>query len=152
MTKKYAWTHAMDDEFWRGGPCDSIKECVEEALAEGYDREDTIAIGYIERYEIDNDFAVNMVERLCEDAYDEVGEASDGWLDSISRENLDLLNDRLSSVINTWLKEIHEEPHFYKVAPFMACSLSAAIEVHNTYAAMVARGGNFEFTGGMLDV
>lgn len=113
MANKYAWSRNSDDEIWRGGPCDTIKECVEEALDEDYGLDDFIALGLIEGYEVNYDFVQDIVERLCEDAWDEVGEASDGWLDSAKRAQLDLLNERITPIVKEWLKEIGEQPSFY---------------------------------------
>jgi hypothetical protein len=141
MANKYAWSRRRDDEIWRGGPCDSIKECVEEAQEEDYELEDIFALGLIEGYEINYDFAQDIVERLCEDAWDEVGEASDGWLDSAKRVQLDLLNERITPIIEEWLKEIGEHPSFYKVLPFEECTLKEALELHNKKVANMSRGG-----------
>jgi hypothetical protein len=144
MRKKYAWSRRSDDEIWRGGPCDSIRECVEEAQDDDYALDDTFALGLIEEYEVSYDFAQDIVERLCEDAWDEVGEASDGWLDSAKREQLDLLNDRITPIVKEWLKEIGEQPSFYKVLPFEECTLSEALELHNEKIAAMSRGGKIE--------
>lgn len=141
MTKRYAWTRNSDDEVWYGGPCDSIRECVKEAHDEGYESDETIALGLIEDYEVNYDFAQDIVERLCEDAWDEVGEASDGWLDSAKRKELDMLNERIIPIVKEWLKEIHEEPHFYKVLPFEECTLTEALALHKNKTADSAKGG-----------
>lgn len=140
--KQYAWSRRSDDELWYGGPCDSIRECVEEAQDEDYELTDTIALGLIERYEVNYDFAQDIVERLCEDAWDEVGEASDGWLDSAKRPELDKLNARILPIVREWLKEIHEEPSFYKVLPFEECTLAEALELHQSKVADSPKGGN----------
>jgi hypothetical protein len=142
--KQYAWSRHSDDEIWYGGPCDSIKECVKEASDEGYSSDETIALGLIERYDVNYDFAQDIVERLCEDAWDEVGEASDGWLDSAKREQLDKLNGRLTPIIKEWLKEIGEQPSFYKVLPFEECTLTEALELHKEKVATMSRGGKLE--------
>ena len=139
--RRYAWSRNSDDEIWRGGPCDSIRECVEEAQDEDYELTDTIALGLIERYEVNYDFAQDIVERLCEDAWDEIGEASDGWLDSAKRPELDKLNAKILPIVREWLKEIHEEPSFYKVLPFEECTLKEAMEIHNEKVANMSRGG-----------
>lgn len=139
--KQYAWSRRSDDEVWYGGPCDSIRECVEEAQDEDYEMDDTIALGLIERYEVNYDFAQDIVERLCEDAWDEVGEASDGWLDSAKRPELDKLNERILPIVREWLKEIHEEPSFYKVLPFEECTLAEALALHETKVANAPKGG-----------
>ena len=149
MSKRYAWTRNSDDEIWRGGPCDSIRECVEEASDEGYFPDETIAIGLIEDYEINYDFAQDIVERLAEDAYDEVGDASDGWLDSAKREDFDRLNGRLTPIIKEWLKEIHEEPSFYKVLPFEECTLTEALALHKDKTADVPKGGKINSREGI---
>lgn len=139
--KQYAWSRHSDDELWYGGPCDSIRECVEEAQGEDYEMDDTFALGLIERYEVNYDFAQDIVERLCEDAWDEVGEASDGWLDSAKRPELDKLNERILPIVREWLKEIHEEPSFYKVLPFEECTLAEALALHETKVANAPKGG-----------
>ena len=140
--KQYAWSRRSDEELWYGGPCDSRRECVEEAQDEDYELTDTIALGLIERYEVNYDFAQDIVERLCEDAWDEVGEASDCWLDSAKRPELDKLNARILPIVREWLKEIHEEPSFYKVLPFKECTLAEALELHQSKVADSPKGGN----------
>jgi hypothetical protein len=139
--KQYAWSRYSDDELWRGGPCDSIRECVKEASDEGYEPSETIALGLIEHYKVDYDFAQDIVERLCEDAWDEVGEASDGWLDSAKRPELDKLNERILPIVLEWLKEIQEEPNFYKVIPFEECTLTEALMLHKDKTANTPKGG-----------
>lgn len=139
--KQYAWSRRSDDELWYGGPCDSIRERVEEAQGEDYEMDDTIALGLIERYEVNYDFAQDIIERLCEDAWDEVGEASDGWLDSAKRPELDKLNEKILPIVREWLKEIHEEPSFYKVLPFEECTLAEALALHETKVANAPKGG-----------
>ncbi len=139
--KQYAWSRHSDDELWYGGPCDSIRECVEEAQGEDYEMDDTFALGLIERYEVNYDFAQDIVERLCEDAWDEVGEASDGWLDSAKRPELDRLNEKILPIVREWLKEIHEEPSFYKVLPFEECTLAEALALHKDKTANAPKGG-----------
>lgn len=139
--KQYAWSRRSDDELWYGGPCDSIRECVEEAQGEDYEMDDTIALGLIERYEVNYDFAQDIVECLCEDAWDEVGEASDGWLDSAKRPELDKLNEKILPIVREWLKEIHEEPSFYKVLPFEECTLAEALALHEAKVANAPKGG-----------
>jgi hypothetical protein len=141
MSNKYAWSRNSDDEIWRGGPCDSIRECVKEAVDEGYGVDETIALGLIEPYEIDYDFANFILERLGEDAYDEVGEVSYGWLDSVSKEAIEKLNSRLTEVVSGWLKEVHEEPTFYKVIPCEECTLTEAMNIHYERVKNAPKGG-----------
>ena len=144
MNNRYAWSRKSDDEIWRGGPCDSIKECVEEALADDFKMEDTFALGYIEDYNMNLCFADHLIEYLQEDAYDELGEVAYDWLDSISKEQRELLNNRITNVVKEWLKEIHEEPNFYKVLPCEECTLKEALEMHNEKVANMSRGGKID--------
>ncbi len=143
MKKKYAWSRHSDDEIWYGGPCDSIKECVEEALAEGYKLSDTLAVGLVEPYTLDIDFADMIIERMQEDAYDEVGEVTDGWLDHVHRDDITALDNQIRQVVNEWLKKVKEEPTFYTIAPFEECTLSEALDEHQERANNVAKGGKF---------
>ena len=105
MKLKYAWSRNIDDDIWHGGPCDSIRECVEEALAEDYKMTDTIAIGRIEPYEVNYDFADFITERLGDDAYEEVGDVAEDWLRYVSKDDLEKLNTRITQVVKEWLKE-----------------------------------------------
>ena len=141
MANKYAWSRHSDDEIWYGGPCDSIKECVEEAIAEGYELSDTFAIGLIENYKINTNLADIIIERLQEDAYDEVGEVSDGWLDSATPDDIARLDCRLSQLVSDWLKEVKEEPNFYTIAPCNECTLEEALAEHHERMKTTPKGG-----------
>lgn len=141
MKYKYAWSKNKDDEIWRGGPCETLKECVEEALAEDFDMTDTFSIGHIEPYEVDYDFADTIIERLGEDAYDVVGEVAYDWLANVSKEALEKLNIRISTVIKEWLKEINEEPTFYKVFPCEECTLREAMDIYYGQVKNTPKGG-----------
>lgn len=126
--KEYSWTRTLSDEIWRNGKYDSIQECVVEALNCGYTLEDTFAIGLVEPYEINYDFADLITERLADDAYEEVGEVAEDWLYKIPKEHMDNLNDRITSIVKGWLEEIKETPSFYKILPIKECTLNEALE------------------------
>ena len=144
MSNRYAWSRKSDDEIWRGGPCDSIKECVEEALAEDFKMEDTFALGYIEEYKIGVDFADRIIEDLQQDAYDEVGEIAYDWLDSVTPTQRELLNGLVQKVVFMWLGQVNEKPTFYKVLPCEECTLKEAMEIHNEKVANMSRGGKID--------
>ena len=131
MKKKYAWSRKIDDEIWRGGPCDSVKECVEEAKTEGYQDGDTFALGYIEPYEVNYVNSDQIIEFLVQDACDQVGEVAEDWLNSIVREQREDLEDRVLKVVKEWLKDCHEEPTFYKIDPFAALTLQEAVQKYS---------------------
>ncbi len=148
MAEKYAWSRRSDDEIWCGGPCATLRECVEEALDDGYALTDTFAIGLIEKYNIDIDFADTIIERLQTDAYDEVGEVSEDWLNSVNRLQVDALNARIYNVVIEWLKEVNEEPTFYSIAPCHDCTLAEAIEMHKERTINTPKGGKFNLEEG----
>ena len=75
------------------------------------------AIGIIEEYKVNRDFVDEIVYRLSEDAFDEVRAASEGWLDSLTKEDIAKLNYRAMEVIERWLEEVNEVPSFYSVLP-----------------------------------
>jgi hypothetical protein len=144
MSKKYAWTDHLDDEIWHGGPCDSIQECVREACEGCYSREGTFAIGYIEPYEINYDFADLITEHLSNDAYEEVGEVAEEWLYKVPKEDMERLNNRVTAIVKDWLKEIREEPTFYKVYPLQECTIQEALKLHEEKVKTITRGGKTE--------
>lgn len=143
MSKRYAWSKRSFDEYWRGGPCDSIKECVEEALDDGYEIGDNFAIGLIEDYNPRVYFADLVIEALQEDAYDEVGEVAEDWLDYISPNMKAELENRLQKVISEWLELAHETPTFYKINPIKTCTLSEALEIHSEITEITPKGGKY---------
>lgn len=136
--KKYAWSRHSDDEIWHGGVCNSVKECVEEARLEDYKDTDTFAIGYVEPYQVDYVNSDMIIEYLQEDAYDEIGEVSESWLDSITTEQREDLESRVLKVVLEWLKDCKEEPTFYKVLPFDELTLQEALQ---KYAHPTEKGG-----------
>ena len=129
--KKYAWSRRISDEIWRGGPCNSVRECIEEAKLEDYKDTDTFAIGYIEPYETNYVNGDLIIEHLQENAYDEVGEVAECWLDDISTEQRADLNDRLKKAVLEWLKDCEQEPTFYKVLPFDELTLQEALQEYD---------------------
>lgn len=114
---KYAWTKSINDCIWRGGPCNSIAECIDEAINEGYENGDTIAVGIVEPYEVRYVDVDCIIEGLQMQAEDDVGEVAEDWLECITREQRENLGDKLLRIVREWLKEIDEEPSFYKVLP-----------------------------------
>lgn len=138
MNKKYAWSRNIDDEIWRGGPCDSVKECAEEAKSEGYNDTDTFAIGYVEPYQVKYVNSDQIIEYLQQDAFDEVGETAEDWLNYITKEQREDLESRVTKVVLQWLKDCKEEPTFYKVLPFDDLSLQEALQ---KYGSQTEKGG-----------
>lgn len=129
--KKYAWSRRKTDEIWRGGPCDSVKECVEEARCEDYKDTDTFAIGYIEPYQVNYVNAEQIIDFLQQDAYEEVGEVSEDWLTGITSEQYADFESRVRKVVLEWMKDCKEEPSFYKIEPFDELTLKEALQKYD---------------------
>lgn len=126
MKKRYVWTKSSSDDLWRGGICHSVKECIEEARYEDYKDTDTFALGYAENYEVNYVNSDLIIEFLQEQAYDEIGECAEDWLDSITKEQREDLESRVLKVVLQWLKDCKEEPTFYTVSPFDELTLQEA--------------------------
>ena len=135
---KIAWSKRIDDDIWRGGPCDSVLECVKEAEKEDYKESDTIALGVVEKYHVGYVNVDMIIEHMQQDAYDTVGEVAEDWLDNITIKQRRDLEGRVEDVVKEWLKEIGEEPTFYKVLPFDELTLKEAKE---KYKAQSGKGG-----------
>jgi uncharacterized protein YegP (UPF0339 family) len=93
---------------------DAIKYGREEAKDTEYET-DYFDVGQIEKYVpcgIDVD---DVLDRLVDDAYDEVGEVSDGYLSVITKEQENELEEKLNQVLNEWMEKHSLIPSFYKI-------------------------------------
>lgn len=59
--------------------------------------------------------AVDVIERLQEDAFEECDEWSDGYLDHLSDDDVAVLQNLLQLAFNRWQTALHLEPHFFVV-------------------------------------
>lgn len=110
--KKYTWNESEKDELWHHDCFDTVEECIKDAKENyGYKAGETIAVGITEPFVVSID-ARDVLERLEEDAYEECGEASEGWLDY---KNIGKLSEKLTECVNEWLKETNQEPGFYRI-------------------------------------
>ena len=73
-----------------------------------------VYVGEIEPYVPTIDGCV-VAERLFEEAYDELGECAESWLEGCKNEDYDKLSDMLTNTLNEWIKETHNEPNFYHI-------------------------------------
>ena len=131
MKEEIAWSYSMSDEIWQGGPCDNIIDCITEAEFNSMTDSDTIAFGYVEPYKVEHVNADSIIEYLQEDAYEQIGEVAQDWLDNITVEQRKDLEASVLSVVKDWLKRCKEEPSFYKVLPFEELTLGEAKKKYN---------------------
>lgn len=119
MKKQYSWNEDASDEIWSHGIFDSIEECIKDAIDEGHSPGDEIAVGICEPYvpRIDAD---NLLDRVSEEAYEEVGDVAEGWPEFERRKgykHVDKLQEAIDKVFNEWLVETHQVPSFYHILP-----------------------------------
>jgi hypothetical protein len=113
--KKFTWSYNENDELWQHDDFDTKEECILDAK-ENYQMKagDSIAIGVSVPFapSIDGE---RILEQLEEDAYEECGETSEGWID-YKKDNIERLSNTLTKCINDWLKDTKQEPTFYQIA------------------------------------
>lgn len=117
---KYTWETQADKEIWEHDKFDTIDECLRDAW-QNYEIEPgtKIAIGICEDYvpHIDVDF---LLDRVGEDAYEEVGEVAEDWPYFESRKGYhraDELQEAIDKVFQEWLVKTNQVPNFYHILP-----------------------------------
>lgn len=116
MNKKWSYELDVNSDIWRGGICDSreeaIREATNEALIDGIKK---FKIGICEdvfNYGIDAD---EVLERIAEETYEDVGEVAEDYLDDVSEEHKEELQDKLNEVFYAWQEKYNYKPYFYTV-------------------------------------
>lgn len=111
---KYIWSKNKNEEIWLNSSFDTIKECIDDAIQNDVKAGEIIYIGETEEYTpfISGD---EIIDTLQERAYEECGEASEGWLQNVSNEQTDELADKVLEIINEWLEKVNEKPNFSKI-------------------------------------
>lgn len=117
---EYTWEYSEDNELWTKDVFDTIEDCILDAK-ENYNIEpgETIAIGepvYWEPY-VD---AYDLLERIEFNAWDECGEASEGWntydyISSEDKKKVEELSEKLTEIVRQWLKDNGTYPNFSKI-------------------------------------
>jgi len=116
MSKK--WTYELNtmSDIWSGGIFDSreeaIREATNEALIDGIKK---FKIGICEdvfNYGIDAD---EVLERIAEETYEDVGEVAEYYLDDVTKEHKEELQDKLNEVFYSWQEKYNYKHNFYTV-------------------------------------
>ncbi len=118
----YTWMENDNCDIWDRGEFNTIKECINETLDCGYEPGETIYVGECQNVEVGGIYFDDVLDRVEETMYDEVGEVSEGWdITSITgsysyrKEIYEKYEEKLKQLVMGYLKEIKEEPGFYKV-------------------------------------
>lgn len=116
---EYTWEYGETD-IWRNDLFDTIEDCILDAKENYLVEPGTeIVIGEVVLWE-PYVFAGNILDRLEENAYEEVGEVADDWYtydykSEEDRKSLDELSDKLTEIVKQWLKDNGTYPTFYKI-------------------------------------
>lgn len=116
---QYTWNTREDGEDWDNDRFDTIEECLQDAWQNDVEPGTMIVIGIREDYEpiINVD---DVLERVGEDAYEEVGEVAEDWPAFVSRKGYygaEELEKELNRVFQEWLVKTNQVPDFYKIYP-----------------------------------
>jgi hypothetical protein len=118
MSKTGKWTYELNtmSDIWRGGICDSREEAIREGTKEAiHDNIKKFKIGICEdvfNYGIDAD---EVLERIAEETYDDIGEVAEDYLEDVTREHKDELQDKLNEVFYAWQEKHNYRPYFYTI-------------------------------------
>ena len=119
----YTWMSCPNAEVWDHDTFETIQECIDDAKVNyGVKTGDTIYIGECQDVSIGGIYFDDVLCRVEEDMYEQVGEISEGW-DIYStngcyadrRPIQDKYNEKLRQLVIDYIKEIGETPTFYKV-------------------------------------
>ena len=118
----YTWMENDNCDIWNRGEFETIEGCIGEALDCGYEPGETIYVGECQKVEVGGIYFDDVLDRVEETMYEEVGEVSEGWdITSITgrysyrKEIYEKYEEKLRQLVLDYLKEIKEEPSFYKV-------------------------------------
>lgn len=112
------WTYEIEEgrEIWRGGLFETREEAIKEANSEAIlDGKDTFRIGIVEEatnHGVDVDF---VIEDIQNSVYEEIGEVAEDYLDDVTKEHREELEEALNKVFYEWQEKYNYKPTFYKV-------------------------------------
>lgn len=111
--KQYAWSWKADSQDYSFSH-DSIDECLEEAREENDENHKRVYIGIVTEVDIRVD-ADDVIENIQNRVYSEHGEVAEEYLDNVSKEQLNELDEALNKVFNDWKDKHKFEPNFFTV-------------------------------------
>jgi hypothetical protein len=110
------WCYSFNEENFEGD-FDTEEQAIAEAIWYYKDDEkdqDFIWIGQVE--EVGISFNIDyVIEAIQENAYDKCGEYAENYLDNVTNEHRQILEDRVQSEVLKWMKEFKYEPNFWTV-------------------------------------
>lgn len=117
---KYIWATTLDPD--ESGSCilDTVEECIEDAKGCGIEPGEFIYVGEYKPVEIGGIYLDDILENVEVDMSDRVGDSANNWNISSTfgtysyRKSIYKKYERkLKQLVNDYIKEINEIPHFY---------------------------------------
>lgn len=134
---KYYWNFNEHADCWDNNG-DTIEKCILEAQdevreyeeCEGYEIGEikTVFVGEIEKY-IPNISGGTFIDYVVDDAWDKCGEIADGFLDSYTKTDEELLDKMLNDTFKIWLEKTGNAPTFGLIENIKEYSLINGKEV-----------------------
>lgn len=121
--KNKEYTFSYNSEDYNNGTFPTVEEALDEAKERWFDCHDAsdsvdgrvdVYIGEAEYY-TDGIFVDYIIEQQQQDAYSEMGEYAEDYLEDITKEEKAILQERLDKVWNEFKKEFNHEARFYNV-------------------------------------
>ena len=126
------WVYSMDEEVFSNSDYFDTKEEAIEAGEEyakdcGYSQ---YYVGQCKEF-IPRVDAEDLIERMQEQAYEEVGEVTEDWLEDATSEAINELAEELHMLFQKWMKKYSLEPSFYRVEAIDSYSVrESEVNVH----------------------
>lgn len=112
------WVYSTNEELFSSDEYDSKEEAIK-AAKEDYTWEDqcpTFYVGQVQEVDFHLDVDVDAIlERIAVLVSEEVGEVADNYLDDVTAEHAEQLNDELNEVVQKWMNQHQYNPTFYSV-------------------------------------
>ncbi|MCR6515322.1 hypothetical protein M4I33_10630 [Clostridium sp. LY3-2] len=113
---KWVAEMSLNSDIWHGDEFDTKEQAIAEGRKLAKDDDlNKFKIGQTEpacNFGIDVD---NVIERISETMYDDIGEVAEDYLGDVTVEHLLELEEKLNEVFFKWQKEHGYEPTFYKI-------------------------------------
>lgn len=122
---EYYWSFDLEEEVWRNSGA-TVEDCIKEArsICEVDDYK-LVYIGSLQKFGpiLDGE---SIMECLENQAYDECGESSDGWLDEANSQSL---GEVLTNALSEWLYKENLNPTFGIISDVCCYDLKTGVKV-----------------------
>ncbi len=128
MKDLYYWSFNEHADLWTDSE-ETIENCIEQARLDAEDEDfNTVFIGTIDTH-IPTIDAETIIDNLVEQAYEECGECSSGWLDNLPKKNIESLEKKLNATLYKWLEEVKEVVTFGLIEDVKAYDLKTGKQI-----------------------